>query len=86
MHRLREGSAKHAGPGAGGGAASRKSVQTARGETIGVAEVLTNVLDFSGVPTVKIDPEDQDARLLSTGMHAISCGSRDRSRATRSSL
>jgi hypothetical protein len=46
----------------------RVSVQTAHGETIGVSEVLTNVRDFrfGGVHTVKLDPHDQEARLLST--------------------
>jgi hypothetical protein len=46
----------------------RVSVRTAHGETIGVSEVETNVRDFrfGGVHTVKIDPQDQEARPLST--------------------
>jgi len=46
----------------------RVSVRTAHGETIGVSEVETNVRDlrFGGVHTVKLDPQDRDARPLST--------------------
>jgi hypothetical protein len=46
----------------------RVSVRTAHGETIGVSEVETNVRDFrfGGVHTVKLDPQDQEARPLST--------------------
>ena len=46
----------------------RVSVRTARGEVIGVSEVETNIRDFrfGGVHTVKLDPQDQEARPLST--------------------